>query len=148
METKQYDKELSTQGLEKGKDYLELPVANPKVKAYIPLNYRAAKIIASANIGASVGHWLVAHPESDWFWKAKTTSHIIIYIIKPRAKCMVSVSTDRKSVDKFNEFEIFTGGIKNKLLSADALYDTTGIKIKEFIQANWGTIKKAEQLIA
>jgi len=55
-------------GIKKGTDYLEIPLKDKDYKAYIPLNYKASKIIASDKTGNCRGKWCTANSDTDQHW--------------------------------------------------------------------------------
>lgn len=58
-------------GLVEGKDYLNLTskFANyPRIKVYIPLCYKASRILANAKVGGMEGEWCISYQKNSFHW--------------------------------------------------------------------------------
>ena len=134
-------KKSGIKGLEEGKDYLEFPMPDPKIKAYIPLNYEASKLIASTKVGPCEGKWCTAYQKTDEHWKKYSKLDIIlIYIITPETKYAIAAYTNSRLL-----LEIFDA--TDNALSVETLSSRLGINIKTLIQQNLGLIEKAKESI-
>ena len=133
-------KKSGIKGLEKGKDYLEFPTPSSNIKAYIPLNYEASRLIASTKVGPCEGKWCTAYQKTDEHWNEYSTQGIIfIYIITPKTKYAITVAVD-------NELEIYDA--TDKTLSVEALNNRLKIDIETLIQQNRALTEQARSYIA
>lgn len=73
-------------GLIKGKDFLEFATGKQNVKAYIPLNHKASKSIASKKVCSVEGKWCVAANDPKEWNNFKRDATIIMFIIDSTAK--------------------------------------------------------------
>ena len=95
-------------GLVEGKDYIELPLNSEKVRAYMPLNYEASRLIASDKIGGCEGKWCTAYQKTDTYWKSYTAKGIVfIYFMMngfryDDTKYAVAIYSDNKTIEIFN----------------------------------------------
>jgi len=55
-------------GLKKNVDYIEIPLKTDKSDAYIPLNYKASRVLASNRVGQCEGKWCTAYQKDDDYW--------------------------------------------------------------------------------
>ena len=133
-------KKSGIEGLREGEDYLEFPMPDPNIKAYIPLNYETSKLIASSRIGPCEGKWCTAYQKTDEYWSGYSKQGIIfIYIIAPKTKYAIAVYAN-------NKLKIYDA--RDKVRLAKTLSNRLGIDIKAVIQQNWALIKKARSHIA
>ena len=134
-------KKFGIKGLKDGEDYLEFPMPDPNIKAYIPLNYEASKFIAGSRIGLCEGKWCTAYQKTDEHWKTYSEQGIVlVYIIalKPTKYAI--------AVYKNNALEIFDAA--NTALPANVLNEYLKINIKTLIRRNQPVIRKARNYIA
>ena len=130
-------KKSGIKGLEKGKDYLEFPTPSSNIKAYIPLNYEASRLIASSRIGSCEGKWCTAYQKTDEHWKKYLRrGAVFIYIIAPETKYAVATYPNSK-------FEVYD--ITDKKISAKILNSRLRINIETLIQQNQALIKKVRE---
>jgi hypothetical protein len=74
-------KKSGIKGLRKGKDYEDVSYMFNDYYAYIPLNHKASKIIASTAIGSCTGKWCTAQNRAD-YWNRYTSEGItLVYLV-------------------------------------------------------------------
>ena len=78
-------KKLGIEGLEEGKDYIELDISpyTNTYKAYIPLHWEASKLIASSKIGGCEGKWCTAYQKDRSYWinHTENSKAVLIYLV-------------------------------------------------------------------
>jgi len=68
-------------GLKKNKDYIELRTNNKNYDVYIPLNPKAARVIASVHIGGCWGKWCLANTQATKYYKSEAKRKHMIPIM-------------------------------------------------------------------
>ena len=79
----QYKKTKGISGLTSGVDYIEIPMDENYIQAYIPLNWSASKVIASAKIGGTEGKWCTAYQKDISYWNQyiHKDNNILVYVL-------------------------------------------------------------------
>ncbi|MFW6225421.1 MAG: hypothetical protein ACOC3V_00515 [bacterium] len=106
-------KSKGIRGLKEGEDYLEIPVDNPYINAYVPLNYEASKFIASKYIGGCEGDWCTAWQKTNEYWIKYTLINdiILIYVVISEDfsdiinKIAIAFDYNTDRVEIFDEFD-------------------------------------------
>jgi hypothetical protein len=125
-------------GLTLGKDYLKINVKDENCKAYIPLNHKASKIIASSYLGGCTGKWCTAQND-DTYWEKyiQDTKGILVYILNENLdennknrKQAIFFYPNKENIERF---DINDSSI-SKVFSES--------EIKKFIFSNWEKIRE------
>lgn len=131
-------------GLKKGTDYIEIPTNNDLVKAYIPLNYKASKVIASDKVRGCEGKWCTAYQKTDDYWNEyiEYNRGILVYVINYDPgidfidfKQAIYFYPDKSTIEMFDARDSRINSVVYKK------------NITIFVYANWDKIRKAYNLI-
>lgn len=126
------------EGLTKDKDYIEIPIKDKEDEIYIPLNYKASKIIASNRVGQCEGKWCTAYQKTDEYWieYIKENEGILTYVIRNNDKLFkinqkqaIYFHKNKKDIERFDAND-------NKINSVS--YEK---EIKNYVYKNWDKIK-------
>jgi len=135
------------QGLTKNKDYIEIPLPDKDFKAYIPLNHKASRIIASNRVGGCEGKWCTAQNTSDhWDQYIERVGGILVYIVDSTVeqkysrleKVAIFFYPDKKARQ---QFDINDDSIPETAIDFDR-------EIVDFVHKNWDKIKEKLPKIA
>ena len=91
---RQKERRGGLQGLQRGKDYIEIKTKNKNFDVYIPLNPKAARVIASIHIGKCHAKWCLANSQANRYYKseAKRRNLIPVMVIGDDKKWAVMMS--------------------------------------------------------
>ncbi len=126
-------------GLTEGKDYLTV-LKNKEVEAYIPLHYKASKVIASDKVGYCEGEWCTAYQKTDSYWED--------YVIKNGVILVYIIVVD-PDIDKYDPMELKTAiafhspSTYEVFNTKDESIKTTPqfSKIQSYVSNNWDKIR-------
>jgi hypothetical protein len=130
-------------GIRKDKDYIEIPLNDSEIRAFIPLNYDASKVIASNKVGQCEGKWCTAYQKTNEHWEQyiEQTEGILVYIINygeahpTDYKQAIYFYPDKHNIEMFNADDRSIHGI---------FY---GDQIKKYVYHNWDNIRESYKLL-
>jgi hypothetical protein len=162
------DKKLGIKGMTEGKDFIKIPLnTQENIQAYIPLSYKASKVIASKQVGNCVGEWCTAKQKSseDWDNYIYDMGGILVYIVDASETASAPTLSDENiKVDKYaiyfysgetaSEYSdklankhVENGELAEGFDMNDKSLDPTFIPFfktcQQYVQKNWETIKKS-----
>lgn len=135
-------------GLTEGKDYLEIPLPDKDIKAYIPLSYKASRVIASDRVGKCEGKWCTAYQKDDVHWDSYINQGggALVYIVnngksdRPQDyKHAIFFIPSYPGSRDINQYEIFDA-VDNPLKSPNNTYYFR--TIQKYVESNWKKIRK------
>ena len=129
----QYKKAKGISGLTADIDYIEIPMDDSNVQAYIPLNWNASKVIASAKIGGCEGKWCTAYQKDIAYWNKyiHKDDNILVYVLTPEEKSVIQVH-EQDLVEVWDQED-------NRLSSYPDEIPVE--KIHNYVNQNWDIIK-------
>lgn len=128
-------------GLTKGKDYIQIPLSYEGIHAYIPLNYKASKVIASDRVGDCEGKWCTAYQKTDEHWNDYVSDRggILVYLINPYEQD----SSDSKKAFYFYSNDVVEGFDAEDEPISFYTGSATNKEIEKYVRSNWDEIRKA-----
>jgi len=131
--------------LKVNKDYIEIPLDDVNIKAYIPLNWEASKILASLRVGNCEGKWCTAYGKDDSYWRQYifVRNGILVYIVN------LDDSEDKYQIREGKQAILFTSsGLKFEGWTSNDVSINNNNKLYEFktiqvyIKKNWNKIRE------
>jgi hypothetical protein len=91
---RQKERRLGLKGLQRGKDYIEIKTKNKDYDVYVPLNPKAARVIASTHFGNCHGKWCLANTQANRYYKseAKKRGLVPVMVVGDGAKWTVMMN--------------------------------------------------------
>jgi len=124
--------------LQKGKDYINIPLENKDVSAFIPLDYKINKIIASNKVGNFTAEWCTAENRPNhWNQYIHESGGILVYIVNYNPQKATDINNKQamyfyRDTGKVEKFDSEDNTI-SKVLGQG--------QIKKYVKANWSKIR-------
>jgi len=124
--------------LQKGKDYINIPLENKDVSAFIPLDYKTNKIIASDKVGNFTAKWCTAENRpTHWNQYIHESEGILVYIVNYNPEKATDINNKQamyfyRSSGKIEKFDSEDNPIPKVLGHG---------QIKKYVKANWNKIR-------
>ena len=128
-------KKAGIEGLEEGKDYVELDISQytNTYRAYVPLHWEASKLIASSRIGGCEGKWCTAYQKDSFHWHIHTHIEfkgVLIYLISIKNPEKYAILYFLRPSGNLEDFYVWDS--ENNEIKPKGLYERTGIDVNIF----------------
>lgn len=142
----QYKKAAGIAGLTSNVDYIEIPVSDEHIQAYVPLNWNASKVIASTRVGGVEGKWCTAYQKDIAYWNSyiHDDDSVLAYVLIDKWE-----HREEETPQEIAKFAIqvqpsgqITVWDQNDSPANDMRDELSSDVIVKFIESNWDSIKE------